>query len=310
LGMHAEQAQDWDRASRLLARAGDNAVRQLDDKGAASLFARALAATRHVLHHEEEGTLHVQVVSISIRLADTLRMSGQGKLARAVLAEAFDNCPSAPNLKAQLMRAQAQMHASEGDVAAAITMYRKVIALAIPILALDVLSDTYLDLATMYLRLGEAQTAITELKEGIDVVTMGEGAAAVRAPHKFWRLVLRLAQLYEGCHQTTKAVTLGKHAVRLALSSKSSVGTARGYATLSGLFESLGELDKAQGYRRKAIEEMRNLGDRRTTAELLLAGSRPTQGVRRITPASVREARLLAEEVGWDEGVRQAKDDL
>ncbi len=306
LGMHAEQAGDMERASRLLARAGDNAVRQLDDAGAAALFNRALGATRSVLLLAEDSGTQLQLVTISIRLADALRVAGEVGLARGILDEATEGCKDAPALRAQLLRASAQLRATEGDIDGSITLYRQVIAIAIPMLAVDILTDAYLDLATMCLRAGDVRGAITELEEGIDLVTMGEGPKVRKAPTKFWRLLLRLTQLYGSEGDSARAIDMGKHAVRLAQAGKNPVGAARSYATLAGLHEELGELDKAQGYRRRAIDDMRELGDRRTTAELLLAGSRPTQTVRRITPASVREARVLAEEVGWTEGVRQA----
>jgi serine/threonine protein kinase/tetratricopeptide (TPR) repeat protein len=306
LGMHAEQAGDMERAGRLLARAGDNAVRQLDDAGAAALFNRALNATRTVLMKSHDSGTQLQLVTISIRLADALRVSGEVGLARGILDEATDGCKDAPALHAQLLRASAQLRATEGDIDGSITLYRQVIAIAIPMLAVDILTDAYLDLATMCLRADDVKGAIRELEEGVDLVTMGEGPKVTHAPVKFWRLLLRLTQLYGSEGQAKRAIETGKHAVRLALASDNPVGAARSYATLAGLHEDLGEVDKAQGFRRRAIDDMRKLGDRRTTAELLLASSRPSQTVRRITPASVREARVLAEEVGWDEGVRQA----
>jgi hypothetical protein len=73
------------------------------------------------------------------------------------------------------------------------------------------------------------------------------------------------------------------------------------------MFEKAGNAIKAERYRQAAVDEMRRLGDRRGTAELLLAGSGPTRRLLRITPASLREARELAAEVGWAEGVRRAK---
>ena len=65
--------------------------------------------------------------------------------------------------------------------------------------------------------------------------------------------------------------------MRLAESADNSVGAARAYATLAGLYESNEDLKNSQEYRRRAIEDMRKLGDRRTTAELILAGGQPTQ---------------------------------
>ena len=59
-----------------MARAGDNSVRQLDDAGAASIYHRALAATRAVLHSEVDSRAQMRLVEISIKLADALRDGG------------------------------------------------------------------------------------------------------------------------------------------------------------------------------------------------------------------------------------------
>lgn len=306
LGTHAERAGDLGRAAQLLTRAGDNAVRQLDDAGAASIYNRALAATRAVLHAEDDEGAQRNLVEISIKLADALRICGEVGLARGILAEALSSCKGAPILRGQLLRATAQLRATEGDIQQSIALFRECIALAIPRLAIDILTDAYLDLATMLLRDGKPGEAVRELEEGIDLITMGEGPSIVRAPALFWQLPLRLAQLYASTGQTEKAMRVGQDAARLANTAQNVAGCARAYGTLAGILELTGEVEKAQSYRRRAIEGMRKLGDRRGTAELLLASSRPTQTIRRITPASIREARLLAEEVGWVDGVRQA----
>ncbi|MBL4635200.1 MAG: hypothetical protein JKY56_15140, partial [Kofleriaceae bacterium] len=146
-----------------------------------------------------------------------------------------------------------------------------------------------------------------EMEEAVDIITMGEGPSAAIGPKNFWRILLRLGQLYGTRNHPKRAVKIAEHAARLAESTGNRVGAARAYATLAGLYENIGDHKGAREFRRKAIEGMRELGDRRSTAELLLAGSQPTKTIHRITPESLREARLLAEEVGWDEGVRRAQ---
>jgi hypothetical protein len=75
---------------------------------------------------------------------------------------------------------------------------------------------------------------------------------------------------------------------------------------LASYYEQMGDLRLADKYRQAAVGEMRRLGDRRGTAELLLSGVIPTRTLMRINPANLREARELADEVGWVEGVAQA----
>jgi hypothetical protein len=75
---------------------------------------------------------------------------------------------------------------------------------------------------------------------------------------------------------------------------------------LAAQYEAMGDADTADHYRQLAVEALRRVGDRRATAELLLGSDHPTRKMPRISPDSLKEARVLAEEVGWDEGVERA----
>ena len=58
---------------------------------------------------------------------------------------------------------------------------------------------------------------------------------------------------------------------------------------------------------------MRKLGDRRATAELILADVQSTLqsgGMRRDTLTQIKEAGELAAQVGWQEGVKKSEDVL
>ena len=307
LGHHAERAGDLQRASELLAKAGDSASKQLNDIGAAAVLNRALNATRTVLQTEQDLESQMLLVDISIKLASALRACGEIGLARGILSESKALCGESPVLRVRLLRASAKLHAAEGDIEGAIALCRDAIGIAIPMFAVELLTETYLDLATMQLRNGEAAAAAQELEESIDLITMGEGPSTTNAPTQFWRLLLRLGQLLSSEGNTVKALHIVKHAARLAMETGSTIGVARSHVTLASILEATGASIKAQSYRQRAIDDMRLLGDRRTTAELLLAASKPSQSMARIAPAGVREARVLAEEVGWDEGVRQAR---
>lgn len=307
VGAHAHQAGQLRRAAELLSRGGDSAAQQLDDLGAAALYNRALAAARQLMLEDNDPSHRVRFVSTSIKLADSLRAAGEAALARGILDEAAGHCLESPTLRAQLLRASALLSSSSGRVDDAIEILREAIGLLIPLGVPDGLCDLYVDLATMQLRAGSPADAIRELEEGIDLVTLGEGARVDRGPRNLWALVLRLAQLCGTEGKTRHALALAEHAHRHANKAGSVLGAARVQSLLAGLHEQLGDYARADIYRRRAIEAMRGLGDRRGTAELLLSGSRATSTMRRITPASIREARVLAEEVGWSEGVRRAR---
>jgi hypothetical protein len=63
-------------------------------------------------------------------------------------------------------------------------------------------------------------------------------------------------------------------------------------------------------HRAHALQLMRRLGDRRSTAELLIADAATIMrrgGVRRDTLMRLQEASQLAAQVGWQEGVVQSE---
>src|SRR5690606_1006371 len=84
------------------------------------------------------------------------------------------------------------------------------------------------------------------------------------------------------------------------------VGSARIQSMLANHLQAMGEEERAEELRQSAVDEMRRLGDRRATAELLIEAARPTQTYAPIAPSSLREAQDLAEEIGWSEGVSRA----
>jgi signal recognition particle GTPase len=76
---------------------------------------------------------------------------------------------------------------------------------------------------------------------------------------------------------------------------------------LAVMCERAGLAGKADRYRAAAIEQMRSLGDRRATVELLLADA-PARALMASSRADeLREAQTLAAEIGWSDGVRQAE---
>jgi serine/threonine-protein kinase len=306
LGHHLDLAGDLVRGAPLLSIAGDLAVDQLDDAGACVLYNRALAGARRLVLADDSPESRGLFVTCSIKLADTLRVSGQLGLASGLLAEADHYCRDAPRLRAQLLRTQAHLRSAEGSATDAIRATREAIGYAIGAGERELLAELYLDLATMHLRSGDTQNAIGELEEGTDLVTAGDGASSVDGPAALWRVLLRLCQLYASLGGRAKAIDLGNHALRHARRVGSILGAARCQAVLAVQFERLGEHERADELREEAVTQMRELGDRRGTAELLLAGARTTRTMSRINPASIHEARVLAEEIGWREGALQA----
>ncbi len=303
LGHHADLAGIEDVAADHLMRAGDRSAHFLDDAGACTLYQRALRAARVVLYTSDEERDVQRYTELSVKLADALCASGQLGLARGVLDEAKPWTSGMARLEALIGRTTARLALGDDDLAGATTAQRKAIGMAIASGDGTLIADLYLDLATMLTRAGDAEAARRELEEGIDLVTLGEGMSARGGPPELWRMLVRLAQLASGTGDHARALTVGEHALQHAHRVGSRLGSARIQVMLASECDRLNDADKAERYRAAAIAELRELGDRRSTAELLLAVVSTTRTLLRITPPSLAsEARTLASEVGWKEG--------
>jgi eukaryotic-like serine/threonine-protein kinase len=303
LGHHHDLAGNLEQAADHLVRAGDRASHYLDDVGAGSLYQRALVAARSILYSgDEERDIH-RFASVSVKLADALCASGQLGLARGVLAEAQPWIRGQPRLEAMIARSAAHLAAADDDYPAATAHLRRAIGLAIPTGDGTLIAEMYLELAAVLTRGGDAELARRELEEGVDLVTLGEGMAAPGGPPELWRMLVRLAQLHSGAGDPARALAIGEHALGHARRVGSRLGSARIQVILASECDRLGDVERAKRYREIAIDELRELGDRRSTAELILTLVAPTRTLLRIQPAVLHEARTLAREVGWTEGV-------
>ncbi|HUH05475.1 MAG TPA: protein kinase [Kofleriaceae bacterium] len=306
MGHHHELAGELGDAADLLGQGGDVAVHSFDDMGASRLYQRALACARRLMLGSDDDDNRIRFVTLSVKLAEALRVGGEFGLARGVVEEARGYCRDSPVLAAQLLRASAHLSLTEGNTTEAIDTVRRAIGQTIPTGRTELLCELYLDLSSMLLRDAHSSIASAELEEAIDLVTLGEGANADHGPPNLWRLLLRLAQLYAAMGQAERIVQYGEASLKHARRAGSRVGSARVQSMLAAHYERVGNVQRAERYRQAAVDEMRRLGDRRGTAELLLQGVRPTRTLMRISAESLHEARVLAQEVGWEEGVTRA----
>ena len=306
LGHHHDLAGHAKDAIPLLRRAGDHAAAQLDDHGAGQFYYRSLVAVRQAVQSgEDDGGAEKQFVQLSVRLADVLRARGETSLARGVLAEARD-WSGMPMLVAMIDRAGASIALSEGDVDGAIATLRKGVGRAISTGDMNLVCELYLDLATALLRSGDGDGALKELVECIDLATLGEGFSAIDGPEPFWRILRAQAQIVDNTGDAYKALRLAEAALFHAQRVRSRLGAARVQQLLAALCEKTGLGGKADRYRLAAIAEMRNLGDRRATAELLLNDT-PAKSAAVVLPSRIQDAMQLTKEIGWVEGHERAK---
>ena len=238
------------------------------------------------------------------KLADVLRTRGETALARGVLAEARD-WSGAPMLVAMVDRAGASIALSEGDVDGAIVSLRRGVGRAIATGDMGLVCELYLDLSVALLRAGDATTALHELVECIDLATLGEGFTAIDGPEPFWRILRAQAQMVDNQGDSYRALRLAEAALFHAQRVRSRLGAARVQQLLATLCDKAGLGGKAERYRAAAINEMRTLGDRRATAELLLNDTPARTAV--VVPGRIHDAMQLTKEIGWTEGHERAK---
>ena len=306
LGHHHDAAGHRAAASRLLADAGDEYSRQLDDIGAAALYQRALINARTSVAAGELPP--TAMIAISIRLADALRASDRLNLARGILTEAESWGDLDPRLTALLLRTSGHLAAAERSmVIAAVPYLEKAIGAAIASGDGNLIADSYVDLATVLIRIGKSGDAVRELEEAIDLITLGDGARSRRAPAHLWQVVIKLAQLAAADGDHRRAAELAEVALLQAQRVAARVGAARAQSLLAGAYDRLGKRELAAEHRRAAVSELRRMGDRRGTAELLLHATGTGGSLLRIDPASMREALQLAYESGWTEAAERAE---
>lgn|GEM_PF-1295545 len=304
LGHHHDLAGHPREAIELLRRAGDHAAAQLDDVGAGQFYYRALVAVRVAVQSGEiEDGAEKQFVALSVKLADVLRTRGDTALARGILAEAR-GWSSAQGLVAMIDRANAALALSEGDVEGSIAALRRGVGRAIGSGDMNMVCDLYLDLAQALMRHGDPEAANRELVECIDLATLGEGFTTLDGPESFWRLLRAQAQIVGTSGDAYRALRLAEAALFHAQRVGSRLGAARVQQLLATLCEKVGLGAKAERYRSAAIAEIRGLGDRRATAELLLTDI-PTPGV--VLGNRINDAATLSKEIGWIEGHERAK---
>ena len=305
LGHHHDLAGHAREAVELLRKAGDHAAAQLDETGASQFYYRALVAVRAaVLSGDMADGADSQFIALSVKLADVLRARGETALARGILAEAR-GWSSAPKFSAMIDRASAAISLSEGDIEGAIAALRRGVGRAIGTGDMNLVCELYLDLSSALLRSGDPAAANRELAECIDLVTLGEGFSTLDGPESFWRILRAQAQIVDAEGDSYRALRLGEAALFHAQRVRSRLGAARVQQLLASLCDTVGLDNKAERYRQSALTEMRNLGDRRATAELLLADV-PNPGAV-VMPNRLQDAMALTKEIGWTEGHDRAK---
>jgi serine/threonine-protein kinase len=311
LGRHAYEARDR-RAIPLLERAGERTQREFDDGGAAIHFRRAVELQRWALL---EGAPEAEeaFVRLSVKLGESLYYSRDMVGAEGVLREALGYAQGTAQSEARVRLALARLYIGWDQLERGERELRAGLRVGFKAGDAQLLAELYLEFGGLCVRRGDLEAAIDELTEGINLCTGGEGAEAEVGPGVLWRLIARHAETLQAAGDTPAALAVARHALRHAQRVQSLVGEARVHTLFGQLHDVAGDAKLAATHRTQALDMMRRLGDRRSTAELLLADVQSllsTGGIRRDTVTRLQEASQLAASVGWKEGVRRSSEAL
>jgi tetratricopeptide (TPR) repeat protein len=242
-------------------------------------------------------------LELSLQLGETLRFSGDSQGARLVLKDALLGAEHHPELNARLLRTLAWVHVDSGDSKQALDTMQRAVRSSILAGSPAVLNEMYIELGKLLARLGEWSRAAEELTEGVLLVTGGDGPEAENAPPSFWRLLGQLAEAMLELDRPAEAVDTAYAALRQAEREQTLIGQARCHYQLSQLLTRMSKEGPAEEHHTAAVAAFRRLGDRRSTAECLIAkaATRPHESAE-----LVREALELATQVSWAEGIRAA----
>ena len=303
---HAYRAVESSRVA-LLERAGDAARQCFDDDAAVRWYRAALERGRQALS-EGAGDERTQI-RLAVKLALVLRYRGEVVASESVLREALELAVARSDrwAEVQARRGLARLASQWNDLEGA----REHLTLALQATLgggadASTLAELYLELADVLARLGDVVAAERELWEGLMLVTAGDGPEADRGPEPMWRLLLSLGELTRRA-DLPSARSYALHALRHADRVDSPIGRGRTHAFLAELHAELGWPQHAVEHRRQAVDELRRVGDRRSTAELLIALADPPGASVVDAKAWLTEADALSAQVGWQEGVDRSR---
>jgi serine/threonine-protein kinase len=217
----------------------------------------------------------------------------------------------AAELESEMQRALGRCLTRKRDWSGAIEAYQRALGPLIAQGRRAALLELYADLARAYASLGKPDRALAELNEGLDMCTLGDGPRAT-VDVSMWRYLLTAADQHERGTDLRSARVWAEHALFQAERRSEDLGQMRAHETLGRLLRGLGQPMLAEQHVGRGLELTRKLGDRRTSAELLLlraelrnAAGRPDEARRCLD-----EALRLAELLEWERGIKRARDGL
>lgn len=305
LARHLLEAGRENDALRQYEIAGDEALRYSDAFGAIEHYRKAVDIARWNLLMSEDDPSYL---TLNAKLGESMNAAGDFKGAHVVLKYAVSNSAVHPENGAKIRRFLSKVLVSEGRPAKAVETLRSAIGDAILQGDAEVLTEMYLELADLLVHSGDKTQALQELKEGLDMVTLGQGPMSASGPQNLWKMLLRMAEIQNTSSTNAagiqSALKTASSALHQAERVSSPLGMARTHLLLAELAHKAERSDEVDPHLHAALKTLRHLGDRRGQAECLLRAA--THGKNGKARAYIQEAYQLAWEIGWTEGMKRA----
>ncbi len=299
---HAYEAKLGKRSLDLLEAAADAAKTCLDDVGAAIHLRRALRVARWELLLEPDSP---RCLKLAFQLSEALVYAEDPLSAEIVLKEVVEFATRAPDTGALIWRSLARLERGRGQHHEAEAAMRRAVGLAVRSGDGALLTEMYLELGRVLAARQDWGATASELEEGTLLVTGGEGWQAEQAPRGFWRLLADTASLYsrQGLH--LHAMELARNALAHAQREPTLLGQARTHYLLGHLFDEAKLRSPATTHYQQAHRRFRDLGDRRSQGECLLAlAAHEPPGIQN---PYARDALDLFEQVHWHPGIESVQ---
>jgi len=247
-----------------------------------------------------------------------LRYAGDLASAEVLLREAAqiaEQAGDAPGL-IESQRALARVYSLDGSGHRACAELEQAIKAALRYGDVVLVCDCYRELSYVLVRRGLADEAAQELVEGILLVTRGDTRAPTYGATALAKLVARVAEVKLGLNQLDEARRFAERALAVSDGEGSPHERARLHSLAACIARVAGDGARAADHRMLALASARESGDRRGTAEQLLAladeggahtGDVPWSASRR---AWLLEADRLARQIDWPEGSWRSRERL
>ncbi len=290
-------------AYKELAEAGKRAERAFDDP-AATEFLRA------ALHHlDEQASQDIPLeAALTVMAARVMRSDEATRESGQLIESRLRKGSFAPEFQAQMLTGLGQVYARAGNHPKAIDALKRALGPAMAAGDRKTMAATYEELGRVYAQTADFSKALTELREGLDMFTLGEGPRA-ELDFPVWRYLLRMCDYSRHAERLSDARKWCEHALFHAERSADRLGLLRCHAHMAWVLRDLNQLALAEQHLARALDEARHFGDRLTTAQLLIERARARAARGRLEEARrcCEEALRLAQGIQWSAGIEHAE---